>query len=475
MSTVTAKRAPIVRTKPMRHPDVSSKSVMSRRGWWLVILGFLIPGSAQVLAGNRKLGRLGLVATLTMWVLGIVALALFLFSKSTMLILVEQTWLLFVIRALLIAYAVLWLVLAIDTLRLVKFVRARPNARIGIAVLATALMVVSSGGALYAANLVGITGETLDDVFADGPVADPVDGHYNILLLGADSGEGRDSMRFDSISVASVNAETGQVTMFGIPRDMPNVPFSAGPMQDLYPNGYEGHSDPDCGWEGKINQLNTELELCRDGHAIYPGAEADGSTPGIEATRDAAEGVLGLEIQYYAFIDMDHFAALIDALGGVEINVLERLPKGGGPAYDGQSAEEWADGWIEAGVQRMDGQTAQWYARSRYTTSDWDRMRRQRELQGAILAQFDPQTVLLRFQDVAQAGASMVKTNLPKGLLSRLATIALDSQKLQMQSVELVPPLVDADYPDYEAVHQLVQDTLHPPTEAPTDEEGGEG
>ena len=43
-------------------------------------------------------------------------------------------------------------------------------------------------------------------------------------------------------------------------------------------------------------------------------------------------------------------------------------------------------GWIETGTQRMDGETAQWYARSRYTTSDWDRMKRQRELQTAILA-----------------------------------------------------------------------------------------
>lgn len=449
---------------------------MTRRGWWLVIVGFLIPGSAQVLAGNRKLGRIGLAATLTMWLLGLVALGLFLFSRNTMLVLVEQTWLLFVIRAVLIAYAVLWLILAVDTLRLVKFVRARPNARWGIAALSAVLMVVSSGGALYAANLVGVTGETLDNVFADGPVAEPVDGHYNILLLGADSGEGRDSMRFDSISVASVNAESGQVTVFGIPRDMPNVPFSAGPMQDMYPNGYEGHADPDCGWEGKINQLNTELELCRDGHAIYPNAEADGSTPGIEATRDAAEGVLGLEIQYYAFINMEHFASLIDALGGVEINVLERLPKGGGPAYDGQPADEWASGWIEAGPQLMDGDTAQWYARSRYTTTDWDRMRRQGEIQAAILAQFDPQTVLLRFQDVAAAGSEMVRTNLPKGLLSKLASIALDSQKLQMQRIELVPPLVDPDYPDYAAIQQLVQDTLHPaPPADETEEEGGEG
>ena len=470
---MTAARSGTARTtKPMRFPDVTSADVMTRRGWWLVLLGFFIPGSAQVLAGNRKLGRVGLAATLTLWFIALVGLIVFFFARDWFFIVLDQTWLLYLARIIMIAYAVLWLVLAVDTLRLVKFVRARNGARIGIAALATALMVVSSGGALYAANIVGVTGETLDSVFQDGPVAEPVDGYYNILLLGADSGEGRDSMRFDSISVVSVNAETGQVTITGIPRDMPGVPFAPGPMQDLYPNGYEGHVDSECGWEGKINQLNTELGLCRDGAALYPDAVANGSTPGIEATKDAAEGVLGMEIPYYAFIDMNHFAALIDALGGVDVNVIERLPKGGGPAYEGQSADEWAIGWIEAGQQHMDGDTAQWYARSRYTTSDWDRMRRQRELQAAILAQFDPQTVLLRFQDIAQAGSDLVDTDIPKGLLSKLAGLAEKSQQLEMVSIELVPPLVDPDYPDYAAIQQMMQDTLHP---AAPEDEGGEG
>ena len=144
--------------------------------------------------------------------------------------------------------------------------------------------------------------------------------------------------------------------------------------------------------------------MCGDGNALYPDAVANGSEPGIEATKDAAEGILGIEIPYYVFVDMHGFAALVDALGGVEITVEERLPEGGGPAYDGQPAEEWASGWIEVGPQRMDGDTAQWYARSRYTTSDFDRMKRQRQLQEAILAQFTPDVVLTRFSDVAAAG-----------------------------------------------------------------------
>ena len=87
-------------------------------------------------------------------------------------------------------------------------------------------------------------------------------------------------MRFDSISVVSVNAETGATTITGIPRDMPHFPFSAGPMQDLYPDGHEGHADPTCGWGSGINQLRTEVEVCQDGNALYPDAVANGSEPG---------------------------------------------------------------------------------------------------------------------------------------------------------------------------------------------------
>src|SRR3546814_8451674 len=107
-------------------------------------------------------------------------------------------------------------------------------------------------------------------------------------LFRSDSGEGRDSMRFDSISVVSVNASTGAVTITGIPRDMPHFPFSAGPMQDKYPNGHEGHADASCGWGRGINQLRTEVEVCQDGSLLYPDAEANGSAPGVEATKDAA-------------------------------------------------------------------------------------------------------------------------------------------------------------------------------------------
>ncbi|MET0735113.1 MAG: LCP family protein [Microbacterium sp.] len=462
--------ARFVEERPLRHPDTRSRAVMTRRGWWLVVMNFLIPGSAQILAGNRRLGRFGLGATLVMWVIAVLGVLCALLWQPVLFTLATNWFALIAIQGVFLAYALLWVILTVDTVRLVRLVKTGAAARFGIVGLAVALLVVSSGTAVYAANLAGVTRDTLGTIFGvSGPPVEPSEGYYNILLLGADSGEGRDSMRFDSISVVSVNAETGATTITGIPRDLAHAPFSAGPMQDLYPSGHEGHADSRCGWGSGINQLRTEVEVCRDGNALYPDAVANGSEPGIEATKDAAEGILGIEIPYYVFLDMHGFAALIDALGGVDITVEQRVPEGWGPTYSGQPADDWAIGWIEAGPQHMDGDTAQWYARSRYTTSDWDRMKRQRILQQAILAQFTPQLVLTRFQEVAAAGANLIQTDLPQSMLPYLAELALKAKELPVTPIELTPESgVEPDQPDFAYIQGLLQQTLHPPTATPT-------
>ncbi|WP_428844482.1 LCP family protein [Microbacterium enclense] len=465
-------------SRPMRDPDVSSREVMTRRGWWLVALNFLVPGSAQVVAGNRRLGRFGLGATLFLWTalvltgLGALLWPSGLFALATGSFIPDFLswfrWLpLTILQILIVGCAVLWIVLTVDTLRLVRLVRTGPVARFAIAFVSIALLVLSGSGAAWAAQTAGTTRDAFASIFAESaPVVPPSEGYYNILLLGADSGEGRDSMRFDSISVVSINAATGAVTITGIPRDMPHFPFAPGPMQDEYPNGHEGKFDETCGWSSGVNQLRTEVEICKNGNALYPNADADGSEPGIEATKDAAEGILGIQIPYYVLVDMKGFADVVDALGGVDITVDERLPKGG-PAYDGQPVDDWAFGWIEAGPQHMDGDTAQWYARSRYTTSDFDRMRRQRQLQEAILAQATPQTVLTRFQEVAAAGTAIVKTDLPQGLIApTLVDLALKAKDQPVTTIELTPAGgVDEFDPDYAEVQQIVRDKLHPPTE----------
>ncbi|GAA1946003.1 LCP family protein [Microbacterium deminutum] len=460
----------VIEDRPLRYPDTGSREFMTRRGWWLVILNFLMPGSAQAAAGNRRLAKVGLASTLVMWGMLILGILCAMLWQPLFLTLATNWFVLLIAQGVCLAYAALWIVLTVDTLRLVRLVKTGGGARFAIAIVAVVLTFVSSGAAAYASNIAGVTRSTLASIFgASGPSVPPSDGYYNILLLGADSGVGRDSMRFDSISVVSVNATTGATTITGIPRDMPDFPFAAGPMHDKYPNGHTGHADATCGWGSGINQLRTEVEVCQNGNALYPDAVAHGSSPGVEATKDAAEGILGIKIPYYVFIDMHGFASLVDALGGVDITVTERLPEGGGPAYEGQPAEDWAIGWIEAGPQHMNGDTAQWYARSRYTTSDFDRMKRQRILQEAILAQFTPQHVLTRFQDVAAAGADIVQTDLPQSLIPFLADLALKAKQNPVSTIELTPEGgVDEYRPDYAYIKQLVQQKLHPPTPTAT-------
>ncbi len=462
------RQASVIESRPLRNPNASSPEVMTRRAWWLVLMNVLVPGSAQVLAGNRRLGRFGLAATLVSWVLVVVGVVVALLWRPVLLTLATNGFVLLLVQAVLIAYAVLWIVLTFDTLRLVRIVKLRPLARLGVPVLAVVLLVVTSGGTAWAAGTVNTARNTLGAIFGvSGPSVPPSDGYYNILLLGADPEQGRDSMRPDSISVVSVNADTGAVTITGLPRDTQHVPFSEGPMQELFPDGYGGAS---CGTAHcALNEIFTEVGVLRDGDALYPDAKANGSTAAIEAVKDAAQGYLGIEIPYYVFIDMHGFAALVDALGGVDITVTERLPKGGGPAYEGQPAEDWAIGWIEPGEQHMDGDTAQWYARSRYTTSDWDRMKRQRQLQEAILAQFTPANVLARFNDVAAAGTHVVQTDIPQSMLPYFAELALKSKEQPVATIELTPEGgVEPESPDVAYVHQLIQTALHPPTPSPT-------
>lgn len=472
----------IVGEHPMRRPDTRSPQLMTRRAWWLVILNFLIPGSAQSLAGSRRLARVGLTATLVMWLLVIAGIGVAVVSPGLLTSLMTNGFFLLLVQIVLLAYAVLWVILTVDTLRLVRLVKVKPSARPLVALLAIVGLVIGGGGVTYAAQqLIAPAREALASIFTNNdPPVPPSNGYYNFLLLGADSGLGRDSMRFDSISVVSVNAETGAVHITGIPRDLAYAPFSDGPMHDLYPDGFEGHYSETCGWGPGINQLMNAVEICRDddGKDLYPDAAAHSSTPAIEATKDAAQGILGIEIPYYVFVDMKGFADIVDALGGVDITVQERLPEGGGPSYEGEPAEDWAIGWIEAGPQHMDGDTAQWYARSRYTTSDWDRMRRQRELQQAILAQANPANVLTRFNEVAKAGEDLVQTDIPNGLLSFLVPLAAKSKALPVQTLELTPEGagIDTDEPtaeEYAHVREIVQQNLYPPSPSPDPDSAG--
>jgi len=448
-------------SSPIRYPNTGSSQVMTRRAWWLVVLNIVIPGSVQVLAGSRKLGRFGLRATLTLLVVAVVAAIVYAVNPEILLTIATNSIALWVLAIALVFYAVVWMILTFDTMRLIRLIKARPKVRPFIAGLATVAMVAVAGSAGYGAYFATTTSGFLSSVFAAGPSEPPVDGRYNIMLLGGDAGADRLGMRPDSTSVVSIDAETGKADIIGLPRDLENVPFPEdSPLYASYPNGY-GYNDTCDVDVCQLNSIYTEVEL--KSPDMYPDAVAEGSEPGIEAMRDAASGVTGLTIQYYVLIDMQGFAQLIDALGGVDINVAERLPIGG--QEDDLSDVE---GWVEAGQQHMDGFTALWYGRARHGSSDYDRMSRQRVLQEAILKQFNPGNVLTKFQGVAQAGEEVVKTDVPQGMLGYFTTLAAKTKELPVGAVELVPDNgVDPTDPDYDYIAGLIDAALNPVVETP--------
>ena len=419
---------------------------MRKRAWWLLLLSFVIPGSAQILAGNRRIGRIALVATIALWTFVLLAVLLALpFGGQWLAAIATQGWFMSLVTGMLVAYAILYALIALDTLRILQVGRLFPLDKwLAIGVLALLGASVSTGfGA--AANVTGSVSTLVHEMFAQKGTYAPDHGRYNVMLLGADSGKDRFGIRPDSISVISIDAVTGQAVNIGIPRNLQKVQFvKDSPMRKVFPNGWR------CGDTCLINAI---YKTVTDNYSdLYPDAEAQGSTPGVEATKDAVEWVTGLHIHSYVMVDMAAFAGLVDSLGGVEINVKERLPIGG-------QREDLSDvkGWIEAGKQHMDGYHALWYARSRHSTTDYDRMRRQREVEQALLDQAGPVNIAMRFNSVAGAADKLVKTNIPSDMIGTYFNLALKAKKLGIKSLELVPPRFDMVYPDFKAIRAAVQ------------------
>ena len=445
MSVMTA-------TSPIRTPDLRSTPTMTKRAWWLVGLNLLIPGSAQILAGNRRLGRFGVGATFLLWGLGLVGILVWFVAHTVILSIVTNPIGLTAIQVVLAAYTVLWILLTLDTLRLTRLIATAPAMRPAIAALSILALAVTAGAAGYGAVSAGSARNAVTSIFAGSEMAAPVNGRYNILLVGGDAGPDRTGLRPDSTSVASIDATTGATTIIGIPRNMEHIQFAKGsPLYGPFPQGYN------CGDQCLLDYLYTYGE---EHKSLYPTAASQGSSPGIEALKDAAEGVTGLSIQYYGLIDMQGFSELIDALGGVTIDVPAKL------AYGPVTATE-PYGTFEAGPQHMNGYLALWYGRSRYKGTDYERMARQRVVQEAMLKQFQPSIVLTKFQDIAKAGAQVVKSDIPSAALPGFVDLGDKARKLSVTHLELVPPTFNQNKPDYEKLHAAVQAATTPPAATP--------
>jgi polyisoprenyl-teichoic acid--peptidoglycan teichoic acid transferase len=421
-----------------------------RRAVTLLALSLLLPGAAQLIAGNRSVGRIVLRLWFALLAAGLLLGAVAVVSLSTALGLLSAPWFLTIAQWALYGWAVVWGVVLVDAWRLGR-PRTQPVPTRRRFAIATVVLLIVPGTVAYAGASVSAGRDALSSVFADGPSVPASKGRYNVLLIGSDSGAGREGMRPDSLQLVSIHAATGRAVTFGFTRDTENIHFEPGSvMAGLMPEGWA------CGDECLLNGLYT---WGWDNQDRFPPGTAD---PGIVATREAVEALSGLDIQYYAMVDLNGFRTLIDALGGLEITVMRRTPIGGGSStvFD----------WIEPGPQRLDGYHALWYARSREGSSNYERMARQRCVMAAMVAQVDPRTLALRFGDIAAASTGVLRTDIPQSDLGVFAEMGLKTRSQKITGVNFVPPLIKPwDY-DRAEMRRMVADAVRTSEKTPKEE-----
>ena len=149
-------------------------------------------------------------------------------------------------------------------------------------------------------------------------------------------------------------------------------------------------------------------------------------------------------------VDMGGFEALIDAMGGIRLDIAKPIPIGG--------VSTKIKGYIEPGKNvHLDGYHALWFARSRAESSDYERMVRQKCVMSAMAQQLDPMTVATKFGELSEAGKDLLRTDLGRGEAYELAELALKAKGLKVSSVNFAPPLIVSAHPDFALVRETVK------------------
>jgi LCP family protein required for cell wall assembly len=263
------------------------------------------------------------------------------------------------------------------------------------------------------------------------------------LLLGSDRGPRQPGDRTDTMIVAAIQRDTGRAVLFGVPRNIVGVSL---------------------GEHGRFNGLlNALYRYARSRPQLFPG----GSDPGATALKQAISRLLGLRIDYHALVDLDGFVDLVDALGGVEIHVKERI-------VDEVTRPAWRETKPRIDVHpgrryRFTGRTALAYVRSRKASNDYRRMARQRCFVTALADQLDPKRVLLHFGSIAGAIESSVRTDIPLNRVPDLLGLVTSIDRRQTLTQTFGPPYFAgrrADgfpYPNVGKIRATVRDAiLHP-------------
>jgi len=214
--------------------------------------------------------------------------------------------------------------------------------------------------------------------------------YINIILLGSDKRENRGTWRTDTMIVASIDTQDNVVRLLSIPRDLwVNIPG----------HGYD-----------RINTADLWGELQHE-------------SGGPELVKETVYQTLGIPIHYYVRVDFDGFIKIIDAVGGVDVDVECPLP----------------DIEVVPGIQHMDGEMALLYARSRITTNDFDRGRRQRKLLMALWEKALNRNIITKLPALWVAMADTIQTDLPLNEALALARIGIKLRPNQIFTQSIGP------------------------------------
>jgi LCP family protein required for cell wall assembly len=246
-------------------------------------------------------------------------------------------------------------------------------------------------------------------------------GRLNVLLIGSDRRPGKGSYtNTDTLIVASVDPKTGQVAMFSLPRDTTGIPLPNIPARSVFGTT----------WNRKINALYSQAVARPD---LFPG----GKKSGYQALKDTLGALYGIKIPYYVEVDFAGFRKVVDAVGGVTINVQVPVIDDDYPGDKGKLRV-----YIPTGVQHMSGAEALVYARSRHSSSDFDRAARQQRVILSLRQQADFATLARPdvLSQLVKATKGAIKTDFPVSKLPQLIELAQRVDIGNVRSFVFTPP-----------------------------------
>ena len=262
----------------------------------------------------------------------------------------------------------------------------------------------------------------------------------NILILGSDQGSDRVGIRPDILMVASINTITGSTQLFNVPRNLEGVKFpSDSPAYKIYPNGFDD----------LINAVWTWGDSRPD---LYP----ETSTPGLQATTEAMEETLGLDLGYYMIVNMQGFSDLVDSVDGVTVNVPRALPKG--------KTGDINPPMIPAGLnQTLNGDNALWFVRSRADSSDYDRMLRQRCMVEALTTKMTGEQIATSLPSILQNLRENFSTNIEQKDIKDWVELFDKVRGNTIQGYAFTNEVINTANPDWAAIKRIVAESTVDP------------